>query len=90
LGKDAVASPDDIKAALAYTREHRRGDAPFDLIHINPPIDPTQGAEIVGPYADAGLTWWLEEITPLHFGSEWRGEWPFEAMRERILAGPPK
>jgi hypothetical protein len=40
------------------------------------------GAEVVAPYAAAGLTWWIEA-----FGW-WRGDWT--ATRDRIAAGPPR
>jgi hypothetical protein len=90
LGKGGVATPDDIRESLAYLMEHRKSDSPFDVVHINPPIDPNRGAEIVRPYADAGVTWWLEEIIPQHFGGDWESAWPVEAMRERIVAGPPR
>ena len=83
------ATPDTIRDALAYTLEHRSSDRPFDVVHINPPIDPARGAAIVGPYQEAGVTWWLEEIIPKHFGGDWESDWPFDAMRERILQGPP-
>jgi len=51
--------------------------------------DPAEERERIAPYAEAGVTWWLERITPDEFGGDWRGTWPFEAMRERIRRGPP-
>jgi len=41
-----------------------------------------RGAEVVAPYAAAGLTWWIEA-----FGW-WRGD--HAATRARIAAGPPR
>jgi hypothetical protein len=38
---------------------------------------------------EAGATWWLEDISPWPFGWNWQGPWPVEAMRARILQGPP-
>jgi hypothetical protein len=31
----------------------------------------------------------LENITPFSFGRDMEGEWPLEAMHQRILQGPP-
>jgi alkanesulfonate monooxygenase SsuD/methylene tetrahydromethanopterin reductase-like flavin-dependent oxidoreductase (luciferase family) len=86
--------PDDLgelRALVAFVREQRAGkDGRFDIVHLVPPCsDPSQEAERIAPYADAGVTWWLERLTPDEFGGEWAGAWPFEAMRERIRLGPP-
>jgi alkanesulfonate monooxygenase SsuD/methylene tetrahydromethanopterin reductase-like flavin-dependent oxidoreductase (luciferase family) len=86
LGRDGLATPDDIRAAVAYTMEHRTTDAPFDVVHINPPVD----SELTRSYADAGATWWLEEIIPQHFGGDWESAWPVEAMHRRIQSEPPR
>jgi len=42
-------------------------------------IDPKMGAEMVQPYREAGVTWWLEGI----WGSDIR------KSKERIRSGPP-
>ena len=87
--------PDDLgelRALLAFVREQRAGkDGAFDVVHLVPPClgDLSQEAERITPYADAGVTWWLERVTPDEFGGEWAGTWPFAAMRERIRLGPP-
>jgi hypothetical protein len=44
----------------------------------------------VEPYAEAGATWWLEDVSPWPFGWRWEGPWPIDAMRERIRQGPPE
>jgi hypothetical protein len=61
-------------------------------VHLVPPCagDPAGERGRVLPYAQAGVTWWLERITPDEFGGDWRGSWPFEAMCERIRRGPPR
>jgi alkanesulfonate monooxygenase SsuD/methylene tetrahydromethanopterin reductase-like flavin-dependent oxidoreductase (luciferase family) len=82
-----------IKAAVQFTRSLRSDPAvPFDVVYS--PTFPTAGdpdaaAGQVAPYAAAGVTWWLEQIYPQHYGGSWQGEWPLEAMRRRILQGPP-
>ena len=41
-------------------------EAPFDIVHagILPGKSATEDAEIAAPYAEAGVTWWLENINP--------------------------
>jgi len=65
----------------------------FDVVHLSAPTpggDPARGAEIAAPFARAGVTWWLERITPDEFGADWSGPWPESAMRERVRQGPPR
>jgi hypothetical protein len=59
-------SPDDVRAALAYIRQYRASSAPFDvsLGSTTPGDDRAQAADIVAPYIEAGLTWWIEDIGP--------------------------
>jgi alkanesulfonate monooxygenase SsuD/methylene tetrahydromethanopterin reductase-like flavin-dependent oxidoreductase (luciferase family) len=82
-----------FKAGTAYTLEQRAQqgiEGPFDVISmgVTPPgVDP---AEVIGPYAEAGATWWLELVTPWRLGQDGSGEWPMEALRAIILAGPPR
>lgn len=66
---------------LSYVREHRSSEEPFDFI-LAGQTEADRAAEKIGPYAEVGATWWLETI------SDWLGPW--EAMRERMLAGPPR
>jgi hypothetical protein len=48
---------------------------------------------LVEPYAQAGVTWWIEPVDPWRFGWSFEVPWAPEAtvlMRERILQGPPR
>jgi alkanesulfonate monooxygenase SsuD/methylene tetrahydromethanopterin reductase-like flavin-dependent oxidoreductase (luciferase family) len=89
---DTVLTPQDYRDILAYVHQHRASEAPFDVVHGGiSPADPAQAGTAVRPYAEAGVTWWQESVSPWAFG--WRGEndpWPLEAMRARVLAGPPR
>jgi probable F420-dependent oxidoreductase len=90
---EAVLSPGDIEDIVAYIRQHRESDAPFDVavVGTTPGDDAARAAETVAQYARAGMTWWQEMVDPLRFGWEWGpSPWPMDAMRERILQGPPK
>lgn len=94
------AAGDHLDAArdcIAFLREERGRNAlpweGFDVVHLSAPTpgdDPARGAEIAAPFAEAGVTWWLERITPDEFGAEWAGPWPGEAMNERVRQGPPR
>ena len=49
-----------------------------------------EAADLVEQRAVLGATWWLESITPFRSGKGYEDEWPVDAMRERILQGPPQ
>ncbi len=72
---------EDFRDCLAYIREHRTSNAPFDVIMSGEtPTDTQQGAAIVQPFAEAGATWWVEEGLG----------WSLEEFGERIRSGPPR
>ena len=84
---------DGLREVVRFISERRGSTAPFDVVYLGPTSpgdDPARGAEVVAPYAEAGATWWLERLTPDQFGADWRGDWPFEAMRGRVMQGPPR
>jgi alkanesulfonate monooxygenase SsuD/methylene tetrahydromethanopterin reductase-like flavin-dependent oxidoreductase (luciferase family) len=60
---------------------------PFDIVVTGETQaeQPGQAGELLAGFAAAGATWWLESLAPM--GG--RAEWPFERLRERVLAGPP-
>jgi alkanesulfonate monooxygenase SsuD/methylene tetrahydromethanopterin reductase-like flavin-dependent oxidoreductase (luciferase family) len=89
----AVLTPGDIEEIVAYIMRHRESDAPFDVAAVGttPGDEPSQAAETAAQYAKAGATWWQEMVTPHRFDWEWGpSPWPMDAMRERVLQGPPK
>ncbi len=83
-----------MKEAIRFTLSQRKSEAPFDVAFSAPHTpgeDPAAGAAMVAPFAEAGVTWWLEQIYPQHFGSSLESrDWPVEAMRRRISQGPPR
>jgi probable F420-dependent oxidoreductase len=94
-----VQGPEEVdllKEVAAYVRAQRGDDKPFDVVYTGCPV-PKPGdegaAELVKTFADAGVTWWLECLIPVYYGGDWsqgwKGEWPVEAMRERVRLGPP-
>jgi alkanesulfonate monooxygenase SsuD/methylene tetrahydromethanopterin reductase-like flavin-dependent oxidoreductase (luciferase family) len=81
-----------LRACLEYIRSHRTSDAPFDVVYtgITPGADDDKATEIVTRYGEAGVTWWLEAIAPYRFGKGFDEPWDLEALRERVLQGPPR
>jgi alkanesulfonate monooxygenase SsuD/methylene tetrahydromethanopterin reductase-like flavin-dependent oxidoreductase (luciferase family) len=82
-GLGETMPPEDLRAVLRYTQEHRAAAGPFDVA-LEGRTDgaaPDRGARHVIPYAEAGLTWWIEAL------GWWRGT-PEDALA-RIIQGPP-
>jgi alkanesulfonate monooxygenase SsuD/methylene tetrahydromethanopterin reductase-like flavin-dependent oxidoreductase (luciferase family) len=78
-----VLTATHLRTILEYIGKHRKTEGPFDVIAGgSTPGDPERGAELVGPWVEAGATWWSEDI------NGWRGS--LEEMRERIRQGPPR
>ncbi len=84
--------PDEYRQLLAFIKEQRQSDTPFEVAHGGKtPGDPAQAAEIVRPYVEAGVTWWMETVDPWTFGGDTpAASWPLAAMYERIISGPPR
>jgi alkanesulfonate monooxygenase SsuD/methylene tetrahydromethanopterin reductase-like flavin-dependent oxidoreductase (luciferase family) len=88
-------SPDEWRELLAYIQRYRTSDAPFEAVHsgATPGDNHPQAAELIQPYADAGVTWWVEPVDPWRFGWSYEVPWSPEAtvlMRERVRQGPPR
>lgn len=81
-GLGETMPPQELAAIVAYVRDHREpGAGPFDVV-LEGRTEPGGGADVVAPYADAGLTWWIEAL------GWWRGD--LATVRDRIAAGPPR
>jgi hypothetical protein len=84
-----AGSEDDIcelHDAIRFTLSLRDSNKPFDVVYSLPPVQAAARAEA---YAEVGVTWLVVELYPTHFGSDWRGVWPLEAMLKVLQAGPP-
>ena len=81
-----------FEEVVQYLKEHRESDEPFDIVMMGVTRDAEdpEGLELVRQRAERGATWWLEALTPFRGGKDYMEEWPVEAMRERVLLGPPK
>jgi alkanesulfonate monooxygenase SsuD/methylene tetrahydromethanopterin reductase-like flavin-dependent oxidoreductase (luciferase family) len=80
-----------LEAVIAYVRERCQQEHPLDIVcmGMTPGAEPAQAAATVAQRAQRGATWWLELIGPYILGKDLEDEWPLEAMRERVLQGPP-
>jgi alkanesulfonate monooxygenase SsuD/methylene tetrahydromethanopterin reductase-like flavin-dependent oxidoreductase (luciferase family) len=81
-----------IKAAIQYVQEKRQSEETYDIVFSTSLLPGNRTiplGERISQYAEIGITWLLEQLYPQHFGGEWQGNWPVEAMRHRILQGPP-
>jgi hypothetical protein len=78
-----MPTPDEIRQMKAYIDANRAESTPFDIVveGETPGEDPQRGAEIVHPYLEAGVTWWIEALwsTP-----------ETEKVLARIRQGPPR
>jgi hypothetical protein len=81
-----------LRACVDYISSRRETAGPFDVVYsgVTPGDNPTRAAEIVGPFADAGATWWLEAIAPYRYDEGFAEPWNTEELRERVLQGPPR
>jgi alkanesulfonate monooxygenase SsuD/methylene tetrahydromethanopterin reductase-like flavin-dependent oxidoreductase (luciferase family) len=82
-GLGETMPPEELRAVVRYTAEHRAAAGSFDVA-LEGQTDGSaagRGARHVMPYAEAGLTWWIEAL------GWWRGT-TRDAMT-RITQGPP-
>jgi alkanesulfonate monooxygenase SsuD/methylene tetrahydromethanopterin reductase-like flavin-dependent oxidoreductase (luciferase family) len=82
-GANRAICPNEVRAIRAYMQQHRATDDPFDVTVIlwsDGNHSPAEQEETMR-YAEAGVTWWLEDLSAERF--------PLEEARERLRKGPP-
>lgn len=80
LGREAPSlGPEPLREVAEFIAAQRSDDAPFDLVACGAT---DSAAETREAWARAGASWWFEWLEPD------RG--PLAALRERVLAGPPR
>jgi alkanesulfonate monooxygenase SsuD/methylene tetrahydromethanopterin reductase-like flavin-dependent oxidoreductase (luciferase family) len=84
-----LAQLDDM---VHFVRKHRTNELPFDIVIMGVTTDAEskESVELVEQRAALGATWWLEALTPFRADKGFEDEWPVEALRERVLQGPPQ
>jgi alkanesulfonate monooxygenase SsuD/methylene tetrahydromethanopterin reductase-like flavin-dependent oxidoreductase (luciferase family) len=77
-------TPEDVRAMKEYVEENRKTDAAFDIVWEGetPGDDPERAASMVRPFAEAGVTWWMEAM--------WSPPNEPEDLRRRLAQGPPR
>jgi alkanesulfonate monooxygenase SsuD/methylene tetrahydromethanopterin reductase-like flavin-dependent oxidoreductase (luciferase family) len=82
-GLGETMPPEELRAAVRYTLENRTSDGAFDvaLEGCTDGASGDRGGRHLLPYAQAGLTWWIEAL------GWWRGT-PADALA-RVRHGPP-
>jgi alkanesulfonate monooxygenase SsuD/methylene tetrahydromethanopterin reductase-like flavin-dependent oxidoreductase (luciferase family) len=92
---DGGMTPDTWRETLDIIKRHRTSTTPFDVVHGGrvPQDQWTKAADFVAPYADVGVTWWIEDVSPWRFDHSWEVQWQpifTQQMNELIRQGPPK
>ena len=84
IGRDAPLQPEDVGQMVSYLHQQRDAAVPFDITcgGQTAGTDPVRDAERVAQYAEAGITWWIEDL------NNWRG--PFDEQHARLRRGPPR
>nr|AGC09650.1 putative luciferase-like protein [uncultured bacterium] len=87
-------TPEEWRGIMSYINSQRTSDTPFDWVHggTTPGDDPKKARKAVRPYADIGITWWIEAASPFDFGWNWEKPLTAEATEmtdKRIRQGPP-
>lgn len=88
---DDESELNDLRACIEFISAHRESDGPFDVVYsgATPGDNPSMAAEIVGAFAEVGVTWWLEPMAPYRYDEGFGEPWNTEKLRERVLQGPP-
>jgi hypothetical protein len=75
-----------LREIKAYIDANRSVDTPFDIVveGVTPGDDRAQASDTVGPWLEAGATWWIEALWPQPGQAQDLG-----TVRKRVLQGPP-
>jgi len=81
-----------LEDVVRYLGKHRKVEQPIDIIcmGVTPDAESKYTVDLVAQRSALGATWWLECLTPYRADKSFEDEWPVEAMRERVLQGPPQ
>jgi alkanesulfonate monooxygenase SsuD/methylene tetrahydromethanopterin reductase-like flavin-dependent oxidoreductase (luciferase family) len=76
-----VLGVDELRNVVAYVRERRAPNEPFDVVQFGQTKD-RQDTGKVEAYIEAGATWWIEYI--------FTWDTSLQAARDRVHKGPPR
>lgn len=80
-----------LEDSVRYLKKINDFNHPFEIIcaGVTPDADSDKTISIIKQRKSLGVTWWLESINPLRFNKNFESDWPINALRDRILHGPP-
>jgi alkanesulfonate monooxygenase SsuD/methylene tetrahydromethanopterin reductase-like flavin-dependent oxidoreductase (luciferase family) len=80
------AGPEEVKQMVSYIAEHRADHTTYDIVidGETPGERPDQAREMLRPWSEAGVTWWIESRWNLVDDPE-----RMKLTRQRIEQGPP-
>lgn len=83
-GEDRAIRPDEVRAISDYIQQHRATNDPFDIVVIlwSEGERTSEERQTVTAYGEAGVTWWLEDLSTERFSS-------LSDARARLHKGPP-
>lgn len=88
-----VQSIDDWRDILAYIKEHRTSAEPFDVVHGGKfPADPAEASALAAELVAVGVTWWVQDCTPMIGGLTWEDDGWIEQIAPLVMdqiASPP-
>ncbi|MBA2277812.1 MAG: LLM class flavin-dependent oxidoreductase [Chloroflexia bacterium] len=77
-------TPDILREMVDWLGQHREQAGTYDIVveGRTPGDNPSKTAEIIGPWAEAGATWWLEAM--------WEAPNDWDDLLGRVRQGPTK
>jgi alkanesulfonate monooxygenase SsuD/methylene tetrahydromethanopterin reductase-like flavin-dependent oxidoreductase (luciferase family) len=83
LARGSRLNPDEIRSVASFIKNHRvDSSSPYDIVVTSGASGQVDDAKTLTTYADAGATWWLEDMRT------WCNS--RQELRNRIRIGPPK
>lgn len=90
-----MLTPDEWRDVMARVNANRADtNIPYDWIHMGiSPADAALAGDLARPYAEMGISWWIETASPWEYG--WKFEdrltpAAWEPIEARIASGPPE
>ena len=82
--ENRAITPEEVSAIRAYIKRHCDTDDPFDVVVIlwSEGDSTPEERHAVASYAEAGATWWLEDLSTERFAI-------VQDARDRLHKGPP-
>ena len=88
---DGAMTPSDVRELVAYIMRYRSSSEPFDVVIGGYTLADEDGTSVatLAQCAEAGATWWVEDLGPWRFAGAGDGTAALEQLQARIRLGPP-